>query len=254
MTAPTSTPTGWRARVSDNRRRMDVELASEPEARSRLSPLLSGLTDEMTRLLPYHAKGVLLDAGCGTQPFRALVEPYVDRYVGYDIEARADDVDYLGDLEDMAAVPSGSVDVVLCSEVLEHVPHPAAAIAEFHRIVKPGGTVVLTVPFLARLHEEPYDFYRYTRHGLRRLLEDGGFGLDELVETGSLFSFLGHQVSVALLGLTWHRSAVRRLAVAVNHALVVKPAVALDRRSRMARRLPLGYVVVATRRPDGSIE
>lgn len=242
-------PSGWRARVSANRRAIDVELAGDPFARMRLSPLLHGLTTELAPRLAARASGVFLDAGCGTQPFRSLIEPHVERYVGYDIEARADDVDYLGDVEDMGAVPSQSADGLLCSEVLEHVPHPPAAIAEFHRVVRPGGAVVITVPFLARLHEEPYDFYRYTRHGLRRLLEDGGFEVDELVETGSLFSFLGHQASVALLGLTWHLRRLRRLVVALNSLLVVRPAVALDRRSRMGRLLPLGYVVVATRLP-----
>ena len=107
---------------------------------------------------------------------------------------------------------------------------------------------MLTVPFLARLHEEPHDYFRYTRHGLRQLLNDGGFEIDAITETGSLFSFLGHQVSVGVLGVTWHMSGVRRLAVAANRALVVRPAVALDRATGLGRLLPLGYVVVASRR------
>jgi SAM-dependent methyltransferase len=239
---------GWKRRVSENRRRIDVELAGRPDVRARLSPVLAGLTRELTPRLTAHAKGRFLDAGCGTQPFRALVEPQVDRYLTFDIEARVDEVDYIGDIEDMSAVPTGSIDSMLCSEVLEHVPHPERAMAEFHRILKPGGVVVLTVPFMARLHEEPHDYYRYTRHGVRRLFDDAGFDLDDIVETGSLCSFVGHQVSLGVLGLTWHIPGLGKVAAALNHLFVVRPSAALDRITGMGRLLPLGYVAVARKR------
>jgi SAM-dependent methyltransferase len=246
--APEPAAHGWRARVSDNRRRIDVELAGDPAARKRISPVLFGLTEALVPRLETHARGRFLDAGCGTQPFRSVVEPHVDHYLTFDIEARVDDVDYLGSVEDMSAIPDGSIDSMLCSEVLEHVAHPRRAAHEFARILAPGGTLVLSVPFLARLHEEPHDYFRYTRHGMRALLEEAAFDVDEIVETGSLFSFLGHQVSVALLGLTWHRRSLRRIAVTLNDLLVVRPAALLDRLLGGARLLPLGYVVVATRR------
>jgi SAM-dependent methyltransferase len=238
----------WKDRVADNRRRIDVELADDPEARRRVSPALAGLVDALVPRLRAHAKGRFLDAGCGTQPFRPVVADQVDRYLGFDIEARGVALDYTGSVEDMHEVPDASVDTLLCSEVLEHVPHPASALSELARVLAPGGTLLVTVPFLARLHEEPHDYYRYTRHGLRTLLDEAGFEVDEIVETGSLASFLGHQVSLVLLGLTWHRRWLGRVAARLNHLLVVRPAQALDRRGGMARLLPLGYVVVARRR------
>ena len=212
------------------------------------SPALSGLTDALVPRLEAHARGRFLDAGCGTQPFRSVVEPHVSEYLAYDIEERVETVDYLGTVEDMSAVPDGSIDSLLCSEVLEHVAHPDLAVREFARILRPGATLIMSVPFLARLHEEPHDYYRYTRHGVREILDDAGFDLDEIVETGSLFSFLGHQVSVALLGLTWHLRGLRRVAAKLNELLVVRPTTALDRVFGGARLLPLGYVVVARRR------
>jgi SAM-dependent methyltransferase len=239
---------GWKARIADNRRRIDVELAEQVDARKRLSPILLSLTNELAPRLRSHAHGQFLDAGCGTQPFRTVIEPQVDRYISLDIEARVDDVDFIANVEDMGVVASGSIDAMLCSEVLEHVPHPAKAIGEFARILRPGGALLLTVPFLARLHEEPHDYFRYTRHGLRTLLDEGGFDVKEIAETGSLFSFVGHQVSLGLLGLTWHLRLLRRVMVALNSLFVVRPATALDRLARMNRLLPLGYVVVATRR------
>jgi len=247
-TRPTEVPAGWRARIADNRRALDVEFADDPDERKRVSSAILGLNNALLPALRSRARGEFLDAGCGTQPFRALVEPQVDRYLTFDIEARVDGVDYIGDVEDMGAVPDASIDTMLCSEVLEHVPHPQRAVGEFARVLRPGGTLVVTVPFLARLHEEPHDYFRYTRHGLRRLLVDAGFEVDEITETGSLFSFVSHQVSVGLLGLTWHLRPLRRIVLAINDLALVRPAVALDQLTKMSRLLPLGYVVVATRR------
>jgi SAM-dependent methyltransferase len=238
--------TGLMGRVAANRRH--IELADDPDARMTLSPALYGLTSAIVPSLRTHAKGTFLDAGCGSQPFRAVVEGQVEHYLAYDIEARVDAVDFLGDVEDMHAVGDRSIDVVLCSEVLEHVPHPHVAMREFARIVRPGGVLVVTVPFLARLHEEPHDYFRYTRHGLRLLFEEAGFDLEEVLETGSVFSFIGHQLSLALLGLTWHRPGLRRVARVLNRTFIVRPAVALDRVTRFGRLLPLGYVVLGKRR------
>lgn len=244
----TTTHKGWRARVSDNRRRIDRDLADNPDARKLISPVLFGLTNQLLPRLLARAKGQFLDAGCGTQPFRSAVEGQVDRYLTFDIEARAGELDFTGDVQDMSAVPDTSIDSLLCSEVLEHVPHPDRAVGEFARVLRPGGVLFVTVPFLARLHEEPHDYFRYTRYGLRRLLDEGGFDVDEIVETGSLFSFLGHQVSLVSLGFTWHVPGLRTLARWANSLLVVRPCAALDRVSGMPALLPLGYVAVATRR------
>jgi SAM-dependent methyltransferase len=244
---PSGQPTGWRARITDNRRAIDVAFAGDPIGRTRVSSAILGLTNVLGPVLRSRARGDFLDAGCGTQPFRALVEPQVDRYLTFDIEARVEGVDYIGDVEDMAAVPGESIDTLLCSEVLEHVPHPPRAIAEFARVLRPGGVLVVTVPFLARLHEEPHDYFRYTRHGLRSLLVECGFEVDEITETGSLCSFVAHQLSVALLGMTWHMGPLRRVVLALNDRAIVRPAVALDRLTAMSRLLPLGYVAVARR-------
>jgi SAM-dependent methyltransferase len=66
-------------------------------------------------------------------------------------------------------------DGILCTDVLEHVAEPLSVLQEFHRLLKPGGLVWITVPFIWYLHEQPYDYFRYTSHGLRSLLERSGF-------------------------------------------------------------------------------
>ena len=56
-------------------------------------------------------------------------------------------------------------DIVFCTQVIEHVPDPAALVAETHRVLRPGGWLVLTGPFWWPHHEEPHDFHRFTRYG-----------------------------------------------------------------------------------------
>jgi SAM-dependent methyltransferase len=186
-------------------------------------------------------------------PYRSYAPPSVTAYEGIDIEARTTGVLYIGDVQDMDQIATASYDVALCSEVLEHLPRPESAVAEIARVLKPAGQLLLSVPFLSRLHEEPNDFFRYTEHGLRTLLTRNGFVVVEIIPIGSVFSFLGHQVSTVLLAATYTVPGVRQLVFALNAALVVLPCRLLDRLPGLARKLPAGYVVLATKRQPSSV-
>jgi SAM-dependent methyltransferase len=72
----------------------------------------------------------------------------------------------------------GSFDGVLCTQVLEHVSHPQELLLEISRVLRPGGILILSAPFLWQEHEEPYDFFRFSSFGMRRLLSC--CGLDEI--------------------------------------------------------------------------
>jgi SAM-dependent methyltransferase len=135
--------------------------------------------------------------------------------------------------------------VVLCSEVLEHLPRPDRAIAELRRVLKPQGTLVLTVPFLRRHHAAPHDYFRFTEHGLRRLLEEAHLSVEELRPIGSVFGFLGHQVSSVIVVGSFGIPLIRLLVFWLNAALIVLPCFLLDHLSGLMRKLPLGYVLVA---------
>jgi SAM-dependent methyltransferase len=134
-------------------------------------------TDLTTEL--QNTRGKLLDIGCGAQIYRPLV-PLGVIYHGIDIcDARerfgyeVPDTHYFTDEE--WGVPDGSIDVALCTEVLEHVAEPARLLAQTFRCLRPGGRLVLTIPFAARWHFIPYDYWRYTPSSLQKLLTDAGF-------------------------------------------------------------------------------
>jgi SAM-dependent methyltransferase len=130
--------------------------------------------------LAHSLTGEVLDVGCGSKPYRALVP--AARYVGLDVDspftrkAGMADVFYDGRTFPLA---DASFDGVICSEVLEHVFTPEIFLGEIHRVLRPGGRLLLTVPFVWDEHEQPHDFARYSSFGLRALLERAGFELLE---------------------------------------------------------------------------
>jgi SAM-dependent methyltransferase len=110
----------------------------------------------------------LLDVGAGEQPY--LTSDWAGS-----VHEGASRVDIIAPADDLP-VDEGSFDAVVCTQVLEHVAEPADVLAELFRVLRPGGRLYITVPLAWEEHEAPYDFFRYTRFGLRHLLESAGFG------------------------------------------------------------------------------
>jgi len=120
-----------------------------------------------------HARGRLLDVGCGEKPYAPLFRDLVDEHVGVDHPESIHPLSAVDVLATAYDIPleDASFDTVLMTEVLEHLEEPARAIAEARRLLRPGGNLILSTPFMWPLHEEPRDFFRYSPHGLRHLLE-----------------------------------------------------------------------------------
>ncbi|HAV43452.1 TPA: hypothetical protein DCX15_05500 [bacterium] len=115
-------------------------------------------------------EGKVLDVGAGgwVLPWRLFRHC---EYITMDVE-KNENIDVVGDVQDMHMFEDSSFDVIICSEVLEHVPSPHRAISEIYRILKPGGKLLLTVPFDIGLHDCPGDYWRFTEQGLKILLEE----------------------------------------------------------------------------------
>lgn len=160
----------------------------------------------------------VLDAGCGAQPFRSLVERAGGRYVGMDAtQNAAGSVEILSTLE---ATPrfDAAFPIVLCTEVMEHVADVDAAFAGLRRACTAGGVVVMTVPFLFPLHMEPYDFRRLTLHGVRQLATRHGFHVESSERLGSATDVLSTMLAdVSILPTT--RSVYARIKVRAARAL-----------------------------------
>jgi len=139
-------------------------------------------TKEMTKVLPEYIHGRLIDIGCGDKPYEPYVRDYVSEHVGIDHEKTLHKIDNIDIFAPAYEIPvkSASFDCALCTNVLEHLEEPGRAIAECARVLKPDGIAVYAMPFIYAPHEEPRDFYRYTKHGIHYLFEKNGFQLIEL--------------------------------------------------------------------------
>jgi len=119
----------------------------------------------LDRFVQAHAStGRTLDIGAQNGPYAA----FFPNRVALDIR-RGTGVQIIGDAQALG-LADRTFDVVLCTEVLEHLPEPQRAIDEMFRVLRPGGTLLLTTRFLFPIHDAPHDYFRFTKYGLRHLL------------------------------------------------------------------------------------
>lgn len=151
------------------------------------------------------ATGQLLDVGAGESPWRDLM-PSVVEYAAVDIDSspefgmrRHSDMQYY----DGVRLPfaDNSFDVILCTEVLEHVRDPASFLKDLNRVLRRGGTLILTVPWSARMHHIPYDFSRFSRFGLEANLQAAHFSEVEISERGNDIAVIANKLTVLMVRL-----------------------------------------------------
>lgn len=234
----------WKERLRASRRQIEIDLLYS-DSRHLYSPLYYAQYRVTLPLIREHVKGKLIDLGCGDVPFKREIEGLVTHYDTLDLFPKREDLTYMGDIQDMPSVPSGSYDSAICLEVLEHVADPFRAVREIHRILAPGGVLIISVPHLSRLHDLPYDYFRYTSFGLRSVLEQAGFSVLCVCQRGGLLSFLGHQISTVLLAMVWNWGWIRRAAWLINSWLVTRACFVLDELLSLDEEFAAGYVIVA---------
>ena len=177
----------------------------------------------MERVLEYaaarYARGRLLDVGCGSKPWRGLFAGHVDEHVGIDFvpsERDPDAVDIIAGAYDIP-LPDEQADTVLMTSVLEHLEEPERGVAEAFRLLRPGGHLILTAPFIWPIHEAPRDFFRYSPYGLRHLLEEAGFEVVEVQPLAGAWTTFSLELSYALR--PYRRGLVRPLVDGVTRAV-----------------------------------
>jgi SAM-dependent methyltransferase len=152
------------------------------------------------RNLAPQVSGRILDFGCGSKPYKSLFG-HASEYVGVDLQVTGHDhqdsrIDVFYDGQTLPFADS-QFDSVISFEVFEHVFNLPEILSEIHRVTRPGGKLLLSVPFAWNEHEIPYDFARYTSFGISHLLRGAGYEIIELKKTTS------HLVAVSQLFIVY---------------------------------------------------
>jgi SAM-dependent methyltransferase len=192
-------------------------------------------------------RGRVLDAGSGRGAWRDVIRSGGAEYESIDLAPRGGDrPTWIGDVMRMPQVPDGRYDAVVSHQVLEHLPRPWEALAEFHRVLRPGGMLVISVPHLSRRHELPHDYFRFTQEGMASVLRDAHFENIVVQPVGGLMSFLHHQVSCVFPGLLAPLPLVGGILAALNLP-VAWLALWLDRLTDRAALAPVAIMATARR-------
>lgn len=138
-----------------------------------------------------YAKGDLLDIGCGNKPYRPFFEGKITSYTGCDIiQSDKNLVDIICPATDIP-LPDNCKDTVFSTQVIEHVADHRKLLSEAFRILKPGGCLIVSGPMAWEHHEEPYDFFRFTKYGFEYILKETGFSDIVIVPNGGKWAMVG---------------------------------------------------------------
>jgi SAM-dependent methyltransferase len=229
-----------RVREIPLRRRTDYSVLRRQDR--WLVPLLSeAIGEQLERCSRDGATGrTCLDVGCGEQPLRSQLVATGFSYTSFDVEQNAaGTVDFVGAID--AALPdalaSRRFDLIVCTEVLEHVAHWPAAFANLARLLSPGGRLLVTCPHIWVPHEEPYDYFRPTSWALAYHGEANGLKALEIRRLGDGYDVLG--TVLAAVRLRAPRNAPWMWIVAGPVALLRKLVLALMSRGWMKKVVEL---------------
>ncbi len=192
-----------------------------------------------------YMKGITLDVGGGRERGTYKLSEGINRVV---IDINAAHRPHI--LADVRSIPvkSHSADCVRCTELLEHVEYPEDVVEEISRVLKPGGALVLSVPFIANVHADPQDFQRFTDVKLRSMLARAGLEVIKLKKQGLYFSVLGDMVKRAIINARTRLALLLYWLLPLLNLMVKLDNRAFVRNSRFLSSFVSGYFIVAVKK------
>lgn len=149
--------------------------------------VLKSLTENLVKILdqPFKQKKNVLDYGCGNKPYKNLFINIFSEYVGADLQGN-ELADIRINTDGTLPLQNESFSCVLSSQVLEHVENPNLYLSEAYRVLKIDGKLILSTHGFWQYHPDPNDYWRWTSTGLKKIIEDAGFNIENIYSVMSL--------------------------------------------------------------------
>ncbi|MBN9350818.1 MAG: class I SAM-dependent methyltransferase [Chitinophagaceae bacterium] len=180
------------------------------------------LNHDLKEVIAKYAKGKVLDVGCGNKPYKNQFPDSITEYVGCDIEqSNLRVVDKICPATDLD-FDDNSFDTVFCTQVLEHVYDHRTAFKEISRVLRPGGYFIGSLPMAWPHHEEPTDFFRFTKYGLEGLIKEYGLEVELIKANGGKWAFLGQMIIINFSEKPGENKSLSRLKTLVFKILLCK--------------------------------
>lgn len=189
--------------------------------------------------------GLVLNLGCGSYDrYRQFLER-AGRVLNIDLKI-SPIVDVIGDAHALP-LKDNSIDSILCTQVFEHLLYPHIAIVEIARVLKPGGIAIISVPQTNELHEEPFDYFRFTKYALTHLANEAGLEVVELIQRGGFYSVLSQSVIRYLIErYKGYQSKFANYIISLLAGIVGRMGMWMDCLDKSAanRKFALGWTIV----------
>ncbi len=203
------------------------------------------LLKKQVKKYAHYITGVVLDAGSGDgNRYKSFFK--FEKYLTMDLRPHSG-ADIIGSIENIP-LENDSIDSIISTQVLEHVKNPPKAIKEFYRVLKPGGYCLVTVPQMNELHEEPHDYFRFTKFGLEEIFKNSGFNV-ALIERRGGFWIANAQMKIRYIIDLFNLNRHSWLAKIFNPFFLIEGYLSiwvdtLDK-SRANKKQALGWLIVA---------
>lgn len=208
----------------------------------------AALDSHLTELFPL-IKGDVLDLGCGEMPYREWMLQFCRSYTGIDWSSTPHKLraDVVADLNRPIPLDAEIADTIVSISTLEHLNNPANLFSESYRMLRPGGVLILQVPFMWHVHEAPFDYFRFTQYGLRKLADDANFSQIEIRIMSGVWTTIALKLNYQIRRLVRGPNAYRIVANLFAHCSYYILNILGDLGDKLWKSdgESIGYIVVA---------